>query len=414
MDLTALVAGALTYPGGGFSGYNNAAWCATPARLRGWVTENTLTANQAATIGSEGIGFGAMTHLWVLDNYIHGFGDDPIGLHAVDHITVRGNRCFSRDGRILLQSCRWGTVSDNHVERIANPDASFASGGSLLETNLNDTTAPACTGLTIARNRLVLPNGIASATYMIRAQGGLRDSAILDNELVSNTANAQSGISIEAETLVGWSDPTGVDPSTTARVHKLRVAGNHSGGTNPTTLVEGTVNLVGPVTYDTNLFTSYTIFNAGSMFHPTNRVIGGSPNGLANVHGQCVPAAELLFEGDFAATGTAAKVMRNGITRWYPRRKCIITAIEVETAAAVTAGYFVFGLKKNGAASAVPDDVPVDSSTPRGLRVNYYAATNNRATAATDYFELEATGVGITPDPTQCRVRVFGVYTDNA
>ena len=413
-DLTAMPLGGIEYPGGAVVGYDNSAWCINPSRKLVKITENTFIAAQTAALGSEGIGIGPAKYVWVLDNYVYGFGDDPIAIHAVDHFTVRGNRCFTPDGRLIIRSSRWGTVADNHLERIANPNGTYTSGGGLLEFNLYAAGSwPASTAVTVSNNYLHLPAGVTGPTYMMRVKG-IRDCQVVGNELHSDSPDTSvAGIVVEAETLDGWIDPTGVDTGGVAKLYALRVDGNYVSGAYPRSLSENGSNIIGPVTYRDNLFASYTVASSGSIFAPSNRVTGGNPNSLASVDGKCIPLASLLFEGDLAATaGAITKVTRNGVDRWYPRRKCIITAIEVETAAALTAGYFTVQLKKNGAAAASSDDVGVDTSTARGRRVTYYAATNNRATAATDYFEVITQGVGLTPTPLQCRVRVFGIYTD--
>lgn len=415
-DLTAMTTIGIEYPGGAIVGYDNSGWCTNPSRRRVWITENTFLANQTAAIGSECVGIGPAQHVWILDNYTHGFGDDPIAIHAVDHFTVRGNRCFSRDGRLIIRSSRWGVVSDNHLERIANPNGTFASGGGLFEFNLYDAGSwHASTGVVVKDNYLHLPAGVTGPTYMMRAKG-IRDCTISGNEFHSDSPDTTvAALTVEAEPLAGWVDPAGVDTDAIAKVYKLRVTGNFATGSQPRRLSENGANIIGPVTYSDNLFTGYAVTSTGSVVQRSNRVIGGSPDGFTAVDGKLIPDATLLFEGDLSVNNTGVtKVTRNGVDRWYPRRKCIITSVELETSATITAGFFTLQLKKNGGSAAASEDVPIDTSTPRGRRVSYYAGTNNRAAAATDYFEFVTQGSGLAPDPTLCRVRVFGVYTDIA
>lgn len=229
--------------------YNNSAWCAAPSRQHGRITACRFLASQRFNPGSEAIGIGNASFLWVEDNYINGFGDDGIGLHTCTDFVVARNRVYVPDGRIYCSGPRRGRVQDNYVQRIANPDNTWAGGGALMHFEIESVGQPAPTDLIVTGNRLVHGAGIPSTTYGLRLRG-VRNALVADNSIHDDSGHG-IGITIEGQIApAGWTDPDGLDNDGNARVRALRVVDNMFTGLTPPPLSQNQPfggSTVGPI-----------------------------------------------------------------------------------------------------------------------------------------------------------------------
>lgn len=208
---------------GGFGTNNNAAFCNDAYRKGLRVTDNRFLAAQGQH-GSEGVGVSHASDVWVTGNLIDGFGDDPIGLHAVEDFHVTDNHCRSVDGRLYLSNSRRGVVRGNHLERIAAPDGTFFGGGGLLWAEVEYTGYPAPSDLTIDGNELYLPAGLSGPTYTIRLRGVRR--LIYHGNRCHDASGQGIPPECQPQRLVGWSDPEGLEDDDVARVREVHACGN--------------------------------------------------------------------------------------------------------------------------------------------------------------------------------------------
>lgn len=227
----------------GPSAVNNNTWCATPFRDNVVIDNNNVLAAQN-DVGGEAIDFSDGTNVWITRNRTSGWGDDAIAIHHASKFVVDGNNCEAMDGRILIDASIRGQVVNNKITRVAKPDNSWVSGGSLIHCLISDAsynTAPA--DIIIANNIAIHGTGITSFTYGIRLEGSRRIS-VVDNE-IRDTSGFGHGVSWSSiNYLTGWTDIEGVDTGGIAKMRDIFVQGNRvgniSGGTGDTNNVPAT------------------------------------------------------------------------------------------------------------------------------------------------------------------------------
>lgn len=225
--------------------YNNANFCNPSSKQRGYISNNTIIAAQDSN-GSEGIGIGNCSDIWIVDNYIYGVGDDVLGVHTSDRVVISGNHLSSIDGRIYLSGCRDLHVVNNYVTRIPTPLGATISGGSMIHCEIETASQPAPTRNVIANNIVRHAPTIVSATYGIRFRGGVHCSA--NNNTVIDTTGFGYGITWEQQdaTALGWTNPDGTEVDLISRVRNLTVYNNRVDTSAVFTIQEvGTFSAVG-------------------------------------------------------------------------------------------------------------------------------------------------------------------------
>lgn len=207
---------------GGIGGYNNANFANPPFRRRGHIRKNIFLAEQGEH-GSEPIGIGSAEGLWVEDNWCYGWGDD-LGIHWCSDVSLKGNKVWSTDGRLLVNSTTNFTIEDNYIERIALPDGTWLSGGSLIFVSIESSAGAAPSDFIVARNLCQHGSGITSSTYGIRIRGARRWKCV-DNVVRDDTGFGR-GITYSGQDAGAWTDPEGVDNDGKARIRDFTISGN--------------------------------------------------------------------------------------------------------------------------------------------------------------------------------------------
>lgn len=409
-----LTAAELDYVMSGIAGYNDAAWCSAPGRRNAYIMRNRVIAAQR--VGGEGIGHHA-DGLWTLFNNVHGVGDDMLAHHFSTNVVSIGNRLYGNRGRLGFFSCADVYADGNYIERIAQSDATWFGGGSLVEVVIEDPTMGANTRMKILNTTMVLPADVPSATYMMRLQG-LRDSVVEGVIARSDCADAVSAVQIEPDTnwIGSWSDPDGIEPDDIARSRNVDIIGVKSVGAVEVGIQQvGTVgNNPGPVNIRDCALDQWLLPHASTRItNCTPKGVGSAadPAAMMNVLGDCFADEQILFEGSVSvAAGATVLMARNSGDRFYPRRPGLITALEITTSANLTAGYLYPQVAKNGAGAVGGDGFALLPATPRGAKVGFYADAT-KAFDADDYFKVSVASDGATlPTPALVWVRVYGVY----
>ena len=173
----------------------------------------------------------------------------------------------------------------------------------------------------------------------------------------------------------------------------------------------------GPITWQGNEANSFTAFGQNSSFSISNRIIGGSGDGLQNVDGYLVPDAIMLWSGTAATvSGQTVPAANGGGSSFFPLRSGIIFAIKVTIADPIAAASTILvELAKNGTANPA-DSLETGSDTPYAKGRYYGLSTpgaNNRFTP-TDYLQINLTLTAQnTPQELSTLVELYGMYTGN-
>lgn len=195
------------------------------------VTDNTITAD-ATNLGSEGFGFGWFDQVTIDGNEIIGVGDDPIGLHFCSNSRVTNNTMSSSDGRLFVANSWNIYVAGNVVQRKPRPSTGTHYQGIALvyigfET-AGDNSYPPPENITVLGNRLSYAAGsidLGTGIYLY----GIRSSYIANNQVIkaSTGDGPPVGLYLLPWMFTGtWTDPSGLDPTDTGRVHSNLISNN--------------------------------------------------------------------------------------------------------------------------------------------------------------------------------------------
>ena len=208
--------------------------------------------------------------LSITDNYVTGFGDDAIAVHACTDFTVRDNNCYAIDGRILVSNSQRGAITANRISRIPDSGGTTYSGGGMIWIELEYAYKPAPADLIIANNVLHHAAGLTAVTYGIRLMGARRCKVV--NNLILDSSGYGYGVSIEPQYKSGWTDPEGFDNDAIARARDIDVIGNRA--TCPT--ASGTCNgLMSEGRAGMNPWDGYAEVLPGPMLWAGNRTGAG-------------------------------------------------------------------------------------------------------------------------------------------
>lgn len=273
---------------GATSSGNNSNWEPQGAKTISNITVTgcTIVANHRYT-DSEGIGIGNASNVTISHNFIYGVGDDPIGCHFIDGLTITNNFCYSIDGRILTNNCTDVEVSNNYCERIPEFGTTWYGGGSMTMAGLEgNNNCPAPENLLIKDNVIVIPNQTTAYTYGIRILGG-RTVTIDSNIIQMNSPNGGGCIRIEADTAYpSWTDPDGIDADHIARPRNITITNNLLNGLYPGGIQQTGVatTLPGPFNVSCNVSGSYLWYTSANTFIYNSNIIANenySTSGVA-------------------------------------------------------------------------------------------------------------------------------------
>ncbi|RZU46839.1 parallel beta helix pectate lyase-like protein [Fluviicoccus keumensis] len=262
-----------TIPMASIEGFNDSKWLVTPGvRSNGTISNNKIFHNQD-NIGGEGFGINTAHNIEFSNNLVHGVGDDPIGAHGVDGLTIKNNVLFTTDGRILYDNSNNVVIKNNYIERIAGGRSKkYYSGGGYIWGGIDDglSSYPTPTNILIDQNTIKIPAEISSSTYAIRLIGN-RNATVINNVIINNSPNQKTlCISAEAQLYPKWEDPTGQDSDHIARPRNILIQGNNCRGNFPMSIGHsGNVSdLIGPFAFIRNKAKSYQIFAPNSKNDP--------------------------------------------------------------------------------------------------------------------------------------------------
>jgi hypothetical protein len=193
--------------------------------------------NQSATFhGQECIGISNAQDIVIKNNHCTGAGDDLIGAHFVDGITINDNVLRGVDGRIFLASTSNAIVKGNHVERMASTlDGQWYQGSTLVYVGYEYPARqhPRSENVIIQDNVLVLPESAIDAGAVISIRGAT-NVLVKDNVIRNDSASVTShGIWIAP-----WRDPsTPVAEYELYYIEDVSIIGNKMSGDYPLKIV---------------------------------------------------------------------------------------------------------------------------------------------------------------------------------
>jgi len=176
---------------------NNAAWCRSSSIKNVEIFQNKVLHKEDAS-GCEGIGISNGSNIKIHDNYVYGVADDAIAVHNTNGFEITNNKCYSTQGRIMMENSKNGVVNGNYMERIPRQvSGGFNGGGALcmVEIGLANKNAYKPSNIQITNNYFKLPSGVPSPTYMLRAMA-VDNCVISGNTFECNTSNGVSAIEI--------------------------------------------------------------------------------------------------------------------------------------------------------------------------------------------------------------------------
>jgi hypothetical protein len=176
---------------------NDASWCRSSNIINLEIFQNKVLHKEDAT-GCEGIGISNGSNIKIHDNYVHGVADDAIAVHNTDEFEIVNNKCYTTQGRIMMENSKNGLVKDNYIERIPRQiSGGFNGGGALcmVEIGMANKKAFKPSNIQIIHNYFKLPDGVPSPTYMLRVMA-VDNCTISDNTFECNTKNGVSAIEI--------------------------------------------------------------------------------------------------------------------------------------------------------------------------------------------------------------------------
>lgn len=249
------------------------------------ISSNVVAAG-ADNSGSEGIGLEGFSTATITGNTISGVGDDPIGIHlSSSNITITNNTISSVDGRVFISNSSNITVSNNSISRMASRlDGTFYTASNLLavehETQATNSN-PAPTDILIKGNMFTLPAGSKDSVAAMYIRGA-RNVAIQQNLYYNYSTLATSRVLyIVPFTFTGtWTDPSGLDSTSTARPYAHWVDGNKSMGPiyGSMIMTGNCSDYVGPLDIHLNVASSYQYYCLGSVTQSWgNKTISNTP-----------------------------------------------------------------------------------------------------------------------------------------
>jgi len=249
------------------------------------ITNNIIAAG-ANNVGSEGIGLEGFSTATISGNTISGVGDDPIGIHlSSDSITITNNNLSSVDGRVFISNSTNISITNNTISRMSSRlDGTFYAASNLLavehETQATNSN-PAPESILIKGNTFIVPDGALDSVAAMYIRGA-RKIAIQQNLYYNYSKLATSRLLyIVPFTFTGtWTDPSGLDSTTTARPYAHWVDGNKSmGPIYGTMIMTGNCSdYVGPLDVHLNQASSYQYYCLGSVTQSWgNKTISNTP-----------------------------------------------------------------------------------------------------------------------------------------
>lgn len=316
------------------------------------VTGCTILANHRYT-DSEGIGLGNASNVTISHNFIYGVGDDPIGCHCIDGLTITNNFCYSIDGRILANNCT-GTsqvpieISNNYCERIPEFGTTWYGGGSMIMAGLEaNNNWPVPKNLLIKDNVIVIPNQTTAYTYGIRILGG-RTATIQSNIIQMNSPNGGGNIRIEADTAYpSWTDPDGIDTDHIARPRNITINNNLLNGLYPGGIQQTGVatTLPGPFNVSCNVSGSYLWYTSANTFIYISNIIANGNYSASGVALSSIYDPVTIYSDTLSNVRPSQTVTGSTYTAILSGR---VSGYSISLTPAVTAGSISLELWENG------------------------------------------------------------------
>lgn len=242
--------------------YNNANFLNGSSVQNGSVVSSCIAKIGPSASTSEAFGFSTCSNVSVANCTVRNFGDDVVAVHKVEGFAISDNDLETVDGRILAESSRRGSISDNTIKRIDTPSGTVSGGSMIYIFNLlGDDSAQVCSDISVTGNTIVHANNLTSATYGLRVAGSKRIK--IDSNFVQNCGSFGYGVTWEGQQMPpAWTDPEGVEADTIARIRDLQVRDNFAPGT---TVMGGLgAEIPGPVSSSGNFPIPSNITSSGS------------------------------------------------------------------------------------------------------------------------------------------------------
>jgi hypothetical protein len=267
----------------------------------------------------------------------------------------------------------------------------------------------------ISNGRLYIPVFVDETLYSMLFTG-MRNSSV-DNIIIRNDSPFGIGPTFREATLPGWTDSHGVEVDDTARSRNNRISRIQSIGSSAVAIEQTGTGAEHPGYFEMEDCRagadgkSHRVFSVGARVGTSNRSVDSTGGAFKNVEGYCVPEAGVLFTGTCAvAANVSNKAKSNNVSRFYPRRKGLLTGMKMTYDQALTAGTVTIALSKNGVSDGA-DGFPYPDAF--GNRLNFGAGSVNNQFIETDYLEVTLTGAaGQLPTPINAYVELIGFYTD--
>jgi Right handed beta helix region len=201
------------------------------------ITENKIFAS-ARELGSEGIGLENFDGAVISNNEIVGVGDDPVGIHFSNHITVENNKIKSVHGRVFISNSSNIEISHNDIERISSlSNNEYYAGIALIYIgfeNQESNSFPAPSHTQVHDNYLYYPQGTLDAGAAIYLNS-VRTTTVENNHIVNDSEMViATAVHLLPQPFTGpWNDPDHVEFGNIASVGDVDILGNISDGTYP-------------------------------------------------------------------------------------------------------------------------------------------------------------------------------------
>lgn len=258
-------------------------WCATPRTARGRIVGNILLGQNngnPATGGSGGINLVGLDGGLIADNRIEGFADDAIAVIDCRRCVIRDNQVKGIRSRIAAFSGRDHTFIANTLERQAGADGVWVASTDFYAAHLAGPASAAPENIKFIGNTAVLPAGAVDGGgyHNFLDLGGVRGCVASGNIFVNDShPPGRTRLLVWVFTAFPeWSDPTGKDPQGKSRPYRIVVAHNLLTGQFGGHVAEAAVlagDLVGPIVYEGNLASSYSIIGSNSFLEGSNKTL---------------------------------------------------------------------------------------------------------------------------------------------
>jgi len=378
-----------------FGGINNSAFITSPERQ--FFSFNDCIVGNATSADGENFGFETASDGVFKSCIVQGQAGDDFGIHKCSRILIDGCIMQSYNGRYY--------ISDSDSVRLTNSTLNYvaATEGMGIYVGSESTANPhVCQNIIIQNNIVNYGTGAVASNYGIRIISG-RDVLVSGNRLIKNNSVSVANIWVENHTLIGWVDPTGIDPNDNPQSHRVKVEGN---------IIDGIISIVGGdyVTVIDNLAASYNIQSAGSVerFDSNIYTSGLITDNIFDASGSRM-AAKLISKYIVSNTGSGytdgLDYPSIGSADHYVQKDCAVLFIVVRTTSAISSGFYQIRLMLNGVQTG-------STRTFSGTNpVNFITSSSSKT-----YFFERGDTMGITaktnngsPTPNDIVVEVYGV-----